>query len=163
MRGIYKIQNKHNGRIYIGSTENFKSRISRHFEDLKTGVHKNLYLSKDYNEFGEDAFICEMLEESEDTSLLNLERRYIASVDPALLYNIDLEVTPVKVINNGRNKFTKAVSLVKLITKKKYFTESYIKSLARPYRIPYRIIYNTLQTLIKNGSVKDYGEYYETL
>lgn len=54
--GIYIIQNKVNGNIYIGSTSNFSKRKNRHFRYLRTGKHENKHLQHAFNKYGENAF-----------------------------------------------------------------------------------------------------------
>jgi len=54
--GIYIIQNKTNGNIYIGSTTNFSKRKNRHFLHLRKGVHENRHLQNAFNKYGESSF-----------------------------------------------------------------------------------------------------------
>ncbi|QIW88501.1 hypothetical protein [Pseudanabaena phage PA-SR01] len=42
--GIYQIINKENGKIYIGSTLNFKMRFRGHKSELRRGIHGNAHL-----------------------------------------------------------------------------------------------------------------------
>ncbi|BAU28691.1 group I intron endonuclease [Aneurinibacillus soli] len=59
--GVYQIKNMVNGKIFIGSSPNLKNLNGRRFE-LKMGVHKNQMLQKEWNEYGEDAFVFEIVE-----------------------------------------------------------------------------------------------------
>ena len=59
---IYKIENIKNHKKYIGLTNNIKRRRSRHFTDLKCNRHENSFLQKEYNIFGKENFIFEILE-----------------------------------------------------------------------------------------------------
>jgi len=54
--GIYAIENLINGRIYIGSTNDFIRRFRDHRATLDRGVHKNKFLQNDFNKCGSDAF-----------------------------------------------------------------------------------------------------------
>ena len=55
---VYIIKNKHNGRVYVGSTVDFLRRQTTHFSHLKFGKHKNRRLQKEYDRFGgRDAFV----------------------------------------------------------------------------------------------------------
>jgi group I intron endonuclease len=47
--GIYQIINKLDGRVYIGSSNNLKSRKYRHFLLLNNNNHDNIYLQRSYN------------------------------------------------------------------------------------------------------------------
>jgi len=65
--GIYKILNTLNGRIYIGSAKEFKSRWKSHARHLKSGKHSNKYLQNDFNKCGAEAFEFHILELTEGT------------------------------------------------------------------------------------------------
>lgn len=54
--GIYKIINIQNGRIYIGSAKEFKSRARQHFSSLRNNKHQNKFLQNDFNKCEEEAF-----------------------------------------------------------------------------------------------------------
>ena len=60
--GIYKITNKLNGRIYIGSAKEFKERWKQHSYSLRNQKHSNKFLQADFNKCGEEAFIFEVVE-----------------------------------------------------------------------------------------------------
>lgn len=77
--GIYKIINKINGRIYIGSAKEFKRRWSQHATSLKANKHQNKFLQSDYNKCGAEAFVFEIIEttECDKQGRLIIEERYI--------------------------------------------------------------------------------------
>lgn len=54
--GIYGILNIINNKIYIGSSKNISSRLSRHFYDLNRNNHHNQYLQNAYNKYGKESF-----------------------------------------------------------------------------------------------------------
>ena len=54
--GIYYLKNKVTGKIYIGSSNDIGSRISKHFSQLRKGNHPNNNMLKDYIAYGEDSF-----------------------------------------------------------------------------------------------------------
>lgn len=54
--GLYYIRNLINDRLYIGSSVDMGARWREHKTDLRNGDHVNHRLSKDYVEFGTDAF-----------------------------------------------------------------------------------------------------------
>jgi group I intron endonuclease len=66
--GVYRIQNKANGRCYYGSTQNLRDRFCKHLERLKAGKHYNEALQRDFIEHGEDAFEYIPLVASRDVS-----------------------------------------------------------------------------------------------
>lgn len=47
--GLYKIVNKDNGKLYIGSSQNIKNRALQHFTMLECGNHHCKKLQSDYN------------------------------------------------------------------------------------------------------------------
>jgi len=59
---IYKIENTENGKVYIGSTINFKARFSAHLSELKRGAHGNYKLQNDWNNYDETSFIIKILD-----------------------------------------------------------------------------------------------------
>lgn len=63
--GIYKITNKLNGRIYIGSAKRFKERWQSHSSSLRNQKHQNKFLQADFNKCGEEAFVFEIVEITE--------------------------------------------------------------------------------------------------
>lgn len=77
--GVYKLTNKLNGRIYIGSAREFKERWKTHTKRLKNGTHSNKFLQADFSKCGEDVFIFEVIEviEGPQENRLLVEQRYI--------------------------------------------------------------------------------------
>ena len=74
VKGVYKIENIVNKKLYIGSSNNVYIRLSHHKSMLKGNKHHNKYLQNDWNKYKEDIFIFSLLEKVEDeTSLLNRE------------------------------------------------------------------------------------------
>jgi hypothetical protein len=59
--GVYQIKNKINQKIFIGSTPNIKTLNGLKF-GLTNGTVFNKTLQEEWNEFGEDAFVFEVLE-----------------------------------------------------------------------------------------------------
>lgn len=76
--GIYRIRNILNGRVYVGSTINLKTRLRNHLAMLKAGRHSNSFLSRDFKKCGENSFIFEILEFIDDSGvLLMVEQKYL--------------------------------------------------------------------------------------
>lgn len=63
--GIYKITNKLNGRIYVGSAKRFIERWQSHTSSLRNKKHNNKFLQADFDKCGEEAFVFEVLEVTE--------------------------------------------------------------------------------------------------
>lgn len=74
--GIYKILNTKNDQIYIGSSKNIRNRKNRHFNDLKNGVHRSIFLQRSYNKYGKDVFVFELIEYVMDENMLLKREQY---------------------------------------------------------------------------------------
>lgn len=59
--GVYQIRNERNGKVYIDSTLNLKTINGQRFM-LQMGSHLNRKLQAEWNEYGESAFVIEVLE-----------------------------------------------------------------------------------------------------
>ena len=62
LMGIYKIENLANRKLYIGASNNVPSMFNRHQFGLKIGSHENKELQNDWNEYGKDNFVFELLD-----------------------------------------------------------------------------------------------------
>lgn len=77
--GVYRIKNKINNRVYIGSTKKFSVRFAQHLKSLLSGSHHNKFLQADFNKCGIDNFIFEVIEvvNENQTARLVIEQKYI--------------------------------------------------------------------------------------
>jgi group I intron endonuclease len=75
--GIYKIENVIDKKIYIGSSVNIESREYKHFWLLKKGIHDNKHLKNSYNKFGKNTFQFSIIEECDESFLIEKENYYI--------------------------------------------------------------------------------------
>lgn len=71
IKGIYKITNKINNKVYIGKSKNIKKRHSEHRNELRKNEHVNNYLQNAWNKYGEENFEFSILEECETDKDLN--------------------------------------------------------------------------------------------
>jgi len=60
--GVYQIRNMINGKIFLGSSKDLKGIINRNRFQLKSGLHVNKKLQRDFNEIGESNFSFEILD-----------------------------------------------------------------------------------------------------
>lgn len=60
--GIYGIENKINGKWYIGQSVNIKKRWNEHIANLTKGSHRNVHLQSAWKKYGADAFSFHILE-----------------------------------------------------------------------------------------------------
>jgi|688.fasta_scaffold115490_5 hypothetical protein len=90
--GIYRITNKVNNKIYIGSAYNLSNRFSTHKYSLRNNKHKNPHLQSAWNLYDEKDFIFEILEIVEDkTKIIEREQYYLDLYNPcdnSIGYNI---------------------------------------------------------------------------
>lgn len=107
--GIYKIRNKINGKIYIGSSKNLQKRRNGHLCDLRRGRSECTGLQRAWNKYGEENFTFEVLIHCPEEYRLEIEQWYIDNLQPykcTIGYNVSKKVVgnsyPRK--NNTKNK-----------------------------------------------------------
>ena len=59
----YSITNTITGKKYVGQSTAYPHRWNRHKARLRNNTHENPSLQQDYNEYGKDAFVFEVIEE----------------------------------------------------------------------------------------------------
>ena len=95
-QGIYRITNKINNKVYIGSSINLSRRKTDHFSTLKNNRHRNSHLQRAFNLYGKDNFYWEVVEyvqtcESTEETLITLEQKWmdkLQAYDDSYGYNI---------------------------------------------------------------------------
>jgi len=60
--GVFQVRNTANGKILLGSSLNLEGPLNSHKFMLSIGKHRNGSLQKEWNEYGPDAFVFEILE-----------------------------------------------------------------------------------------------------
>ena len=90
--GIYKIKCLVNNKCYIGSSVNLASRLRRHKHDLIYNKHRNSYLQRAFNKYGEENFEVTILELCpRDIKILFEKENYYCSIEKDL-YNLRIIV-----------------------------------------------------------------------
>lgn len=174
-KGVYKITNLINNKIYVGSSNDLNYRKSMHFSKLKHNNHINKHLQNSFNKYGRENFIFEIIEECEECEeyenikelLLNKEQYYIDTLTPqynilviagsSLGYNHS-EETKIKISNSTKGKekskehreSMKGCQIGKIVSEE---TKQKLKDYAKVRPTPSRqvkvivndIIYNTLK------------------
>jgi group I intron endonuclease len=92
--GIYKIVNKVNGLVYIGSSKSIESRFWGHKTSLRRKEHHSTHLQYAWLKYGEENFNFEILEDIQNPTKELLESReqywidYYNSADKKFGYNV---------------------------------------------------------------------------
>jgi hypothetical protein len=60
--GIFQVKNTVNGKVLLGSSLNLQGPLNAHRFMLTIGSHRNRDLQREWNEFGGDKFVFEILE-----------------------------------------------------------------------------------------------------
>lgn len=89
--GIYEIKNRVNGKRYIGSSNNITRRWRQHRHCLRNNRHRNDYLQKAYNKYGEENFTFSVVVETPVDGMLQAEADQIALYEWNMLYNLERE------------------------------------------------------------------------
>lgn len=90
--GVYIIQNKTNGKVYIGASVNVRDRLWMHKMHLKKGSHHNIHLQSAFYKYGKDAFDFDLLETCDESLIFSQENYWcnvLNSHDRRYGYNID--------------------------------------------------------------------------
>jgi hypothetical protein len=61
--GVFQIKNISNNKVLIDNSIDMESKWNRHKMELKFGNHRNRAFQKDWNDYGENNFIFEVLSE----------------------------------------------------------------------------------------------------
>jgi group I intron endonuclease len=75
--GVYQIVNLINGKRYIGSSKNIKSRWKEHLDKLNKNKHYNIHLKNSWNKYGKENFKFEIIEECLENDLADKEQYWI--------------------------------------------------------------------------------------
>lgn len=79
MSYIYKIENLKDGKIYIGSTKDYKTRWTQHIKGLRSGNHPNYHLQNAWNKY---CFKFKVLEEVPLKDQSKKEQDYLNLIKP---------------------------------------------------------------------------------
>lgn len=84
MIGIYKIEHIASGRMYIGSSNNMKTRWRKHKEALRRGGHHSKYLQRLWDKYGEESIKFQPIIICSVDTLKEYEQRCIDGLAPVL-------------------------------------------------------------------------------
>lgn len=133
MGHIYKIECKITNTVYIGQTKNLKRRFDDHKYKLRHSEHYSEFMQNDFDIYGEENFIFEILENVPDNKLDERERFWIKEYPK--IYNKE---------NGGiRDKQLADETKSKLSIKAKKRYKTHARFLNTPEAIKKRSISNT--------------------
>ena len=75
--GIYKIEDILNGKAYIGRSKNIEKRGFEHKRELKNNIHHSDKLQKAVNKYGIENFKFSIIEEADESEIVQLEQKYL--------------------------------------------------------------------------------------
>ena len=79
--GVYAIEHRPSGRLYVGSSVKIKSRWASHLCDLRKGKHHSRHLQSAWNKYGESAFAFRVLLWCDPQSRFKYEQACIEAFD----------------------------------------------------------------------------------
>jgi group I intron endonuclease len=128
MASVYGIQNRINGKWYVGSTLNSTTRLIQHFSLLHRKRHHNQHLQSAFNLYGKTAFQSSVLEECDPKTRIDLEKTWAEKLGAFTHgYNIRVpdmvtmaEETKTKISHSmlGVNTWTKGVKRPREVIKR---------------------------------------------
>lgn len=75
--GIYKIENKVNGKFYIGRSFDLEGRWKAHLIKLKNQKHHSIYLQNAFNKYGKESFVFIILHRIPNEYCIKMEQWYL--------------------------------------------------------------------------------------
>lgn len=89
MQYIYVIENRNNGKFYIGRTNKPDARRRGHFSELRRGIHGNPRLQASFNKHGEKSFEFKVVDSCEDDVIEAKEAEWFQAFEcnKSFLYN----------------------------------------------------------------------------
>lgn len=94
---VYMIRNKINNKVYIGQTYRFKSRKWEHLNLLRKNIHKNHYLQRDFNMYGENSLefikIADNLNYADRIRLETIKINEYGGIESDSVYNYQDNIT----------------------------------------------------------------------
>lgn len=89
--GIYQILCKTTNKVYIGEASNLLDRFATHYTRFERGLHDNIEMQSDWNNYGKDDFLATILfcgsEWGDKEKRLTKEKELILEYEPNTIYN----------------------------------------------------------------------------
>ncbi len=129
--GIYKIENTIDGKCYVGSAVNIKSRWAQHNRHLSRSQHHSIKLQRAWDKYGSESFEFSILEicEPEKEVLLRREQYWIDLLDSASKgYNISPTAGSCQGMTLSEDTKEKIASSLRGVPKTKEHNQAVAKS-----------------------------------
>jgi group I intron endonuclease len=92
--GIYIIVNIKSKKVYLGQSQNIRTRWITHKRSLQAGTHYNLYLQRAWLKYGAESFKFQVLEYCPVEQLDEREQHFLdIYIEQGLCYNIAIDAT----------------------------------------------------------------------
>lgn len=112
MIAIYKITNRINNMVYVGSTLDVENRFKIHIRSLKNKKHHCKRLQEDYNNLGIESFVFQVVEEVTKELLMIKEQELINYYNlENLLYNSTFKAFH-KGTDSDETKIRKSIAMI---------------------------------------------------
>lgn len=119
--GVYIIENKVNGKLYVGSTNNFSTRWKRHICDLNKQIHTGTKLQRAWNKYGQSSFEFCVIEYVDNPAILMEREQHWLDT----LKSVDLGYNTLPIAGSSRGrKLSEAHKVAFLFTGNKHSEES---------------------------------------
>ena len=93
MEYIYTITSLATSKVYVGRTCTIATRRASHFANLVRGVHINKQLQQEFNTYGIDNLVFEVVDSCDDGNVVDLEEYWISLYSKDSLLNVVLRGT----------------------------------------------------------------------
>lgn len=125
---IYIIVNLKTNKVYIGQTSDIHRRQKDHIKSLTKGNHRNRYLQRAWNKYGEKAFKFKVLEYCSIEKLDEREQHFLDIYIPkGICYNIALDA---KVPSRGAKRSKETREKIRQVNLGKTLTEEHKRKIS---------------------------------
>ena len=129
-KGVYQIKSLINGKSYIGSSINIHKRWRLHKSELTNNKHHSIVLQRHVNKYGIKDLQFIILEETDESLIIEREQYYIDREEKQNLYNINP-------LASGTPNMSKETILKRAETLRKKYASGEIQSNFKKGHVPW--------------------------